>query len=171
MWTTKHLIIPLKKSPKEKKGPHQKLTYGHTAPVAKICPKNIFKKEIVPRSQPSRAAKNGTDVQGFYKTASPSCKTVKSDSSGSAKLAVLSPKPSVKGKFKCQSCVQSFNERGKLLDHIFALHTKKTSFACTRCKITYGEQDEFKEHMRQHEADDAREVKRTRANVPKKRKK
>ena len=64
--------------------------------------------------QPSRDCKNGTDVQGFYKMASHVSKGVKSSSSGSGQLAVLSAKASVKGKFKCQFCVQHFGNWEKL---------------------------------------------------------
>ena len=70
---TKHSASSQKKVTK-KKGPHQKLTYGHKPPIAKTCPENIFQKEIVTRRQPSRDCKNGTDVQGFYKMTSPASK-------------------------------------------------------------------------------------------------
>ena len=123
------------------------------------------------RRQPSRDCKNGSDVQGFYKTGSPASKGVKSSSSGSGQLAVLSPKASVKGKFKCQFCVQHFGNREKLLNHIDALHTKKSRYACTRCKVTFADNDEFKVHMRQHQSDDVVEVKRSRLNVAQKRRK
>ena len=149
-----------KKFTKKKKNPRQKLTYGHKAPVAKTCPEDIFQKDTVTRRQPSRDCKNGTDVQGFYKTASPAGKGVKSSSSGSGQLAVLSPKPSVKGKYKCQSCVQHFGTRDKLLNHIDALHTKKPKYACTRCKVTFGDKNEFEEHMVQHQNDDVVSAKR-----------
>ena len=108
---TKHSASSRKKVTKKNKGPRQKLTYGHKPPIAKTCPENIFQKEIVTQRQPSRDCKNGTDVQGFYKMASPASKGVKSSSSGSGQLAVLSPKASVKGKFKCQFCVQHFGNR------------------------------------------------------------
>ena len=167
----KHSASSRKKVTKKKRGPHQKLTYGHKPPIAKTCPENIFQKEIVTRRQPSRDCKNGTDVQGFYKTTSPASKGVKSSSSGSGQLAVLSPKPSVKGKFKCQFCVQHFGDREKLLNHIDALHSKKSRYACTRCKVTFADNAEFKVHMRQHQSDDVVEVKRSRLNDGQKRRK
>ena len=78
---------------------------------------------------------------------------------------------SVKGKFKCQFCVQHFGNQEKLLNHIDALHSKKTRYACTRCKVTFADNDEFKVHMIQHQSDDVVEVKRSRLNDGQKRKK
>ena len=116
------------------------------------------------RKQPSRECKNGTEVEGFYKTnTSPQGKSVKSNSSGSATLAVLSPKPAVKGKYKCNFCVQHFSLRDKLLEHVDLLHSNKFKYACSRCRTSFDDEKSFRIHANQHKQDDIRNSKQNKA--------
>ena len=68
--------------------------------------------------QPIRKCKNGVS-EGFYKNGcSPSIKhEANSSSSEDLPPTVKSPKPSLKGKFKCSMCKQTFTEHRKLIEH------------------------------------------------------
>ena len=116
------------------------------------------------RKQPSRECKNSTEVEGFYKTnTSPQGKSVKSNSSGSATLAVLSPKPAVKGKYKCNFCVQHFSLREKLLEHVDLLLSNKFKYACSRCMTSFDDKKSFRINANQHKQDDIRNSKPNKA--------
>ena len=120
--------------------------------------------QISNRKQPGHECKNGTQLKGFCKNnCSPQSKSVKSNSSGSAKLAVLSPKPAVKGKYKCMFCVQHFSVCDKLLEHVDLLHTNKSKYACSRCMTTFDDENSFPIYVNQHKQDDMRECKQTKA--------
>ena len=115
------------------------------------------------RKQPRRECKNGTEEEGFYKAnTSPQGKSVKSNSSGSATLAVLSPKPAVKGKYKCNFCVH-FSVHDKLLEHVDLLHSNKVKYACSRCMTSFDDEKSFRIHAKQHKQDDIRDSKQIKA--------
>ena len=71
------------------------------------------------------------------------------------------PKPSVKGKWRCSFCKQYFATRDKLLEHVEAIHKKKSKngFRCSRCYIQYNIEQEYHIHMQQHMLDDRCELK------------
>ena len=100
------------------------------------------------RTQPSRSCKNGK-LEGFYKQNSP-----KRDSSSSPPSVMSSPKASVRGKWKCSTCKQSFRSRELLITHIEDFHNKQTTkYACTQCKMYLKDKFSFKVHKKQHEID------------------
>ena len=79
------------------------------------------------RTQPARNCKNGIQ-EGFYKV-SPRRR------SSSSPSTIGSPKASIKGKYGCSQCKQSFRDNHQLLTHIKDFHSKKKArFACTQCK-------------------------------------
>ena len=102
---------------------------------------------------------------------SPASKGVKSSSSGSGQLAVLSPNHLSKVNLSVNS-VYNTSVTGKNFSTTSMLYTvKKSRYACTRCKVTFADNDEFKVHMRQHQSDDMVEVKCSRLNDGQKRRK
>ena len=71
------------------------------------------------------------------------------------------PKTSVKGKWRCSFCKQYFATRDKLLEHVEAVHKKKSKngFCCSCCYIQYNIEQEYHIHMQQHMLDDRHELK------------
>ena len=100
------------------------------------------------RTQPSRSCMNGKS-EGFYKQNSP-----KRDSSSSPPSVMSSPKASVRGKWKCSTCKQSFRSCELLITHIEDFHNKQTTkCACIQCKMYMKDEFSFKVHKKQHEID------------------
>ena len=129
---------------------------------------NIFDSEpedkdngSIAREQPMRLCKNGVQ-EGFYRNGgSPKIKVEQqSSSSSSGGAALRSPKPSVKGKFKCDFCKQHFFERMKLIEHCDKMHYKKKdrNYPCKLCSAVYNSDEMFKFHMEQHRFDDNQEI-------------
>ena len=65
-----------------------------------------------------------------------------------------SPKASVRGKWKCSTCKQSFRSHELLITHIEDFHNKQTTkYACTQCKMYLKDEFSFKVHKKQHQID------------------
>ena len=116
--------------------------------LAKTCTSNS--EEFFPTqnlwTQPARNCKNGIQ-EGFYKV-SPR------RGSSSSPSTIGSPKASIKGKYGCSQCKQSFRDNHQLLMHIKDFHSKKKArFACTQCKEFWQDERTFCIHMKQHEID------------------